>query len=677
MTARRAGKDDFMASVCYFLNADQCLEMSNYDFFFFKYQTEKKLCIDQITLRNDSEGSLKRAFAGISRLEAHGLDKLHIVAAVRSTYNAMAQAERWDDTIMALLLKLRKGLEDAGIHLANVMNLDVLLTVFLFYDSRFEVGQPGLHPYAEDRFGRDMELLFREIGIDPDETPDTEGFRARAKEYAQKSGHDAALSRMLDLVVKDDVDGMPDPGTQLRARIREQIDGIQLFEDYIHTSAAFHVRDLLSMVEYLTEMADISDRGAESGDGAVRMLRNISEQTWTKISQRRAGQPEAGALSLEDQYRGMLGQYYKRLKSAQVRLGDEISRLDTQKEEFPPLIIPPESTIGDSVRGGDDGDGSGELGAALDDFLKELSPGRAKAQWETASSRISGLLEKMENGLKQYAEMLSGKFSGELDRRRLEAEGWEAKIQNYRIAGSYPEISTKLNLEENTCYETLREPGMEPSLMFNDQLNMENELARAGEQIRYYAGCLDTLSVRAFLFLVLLLGAYGLVHHFFLQPYIFQNASGFAAVLTAAAASALFMLTAWAVPSSYYRRMIRKNVRELKDSIRTYGQGYTDKRDNLRRSVNVLNRLNYILCYKSMLEKVCERTSVIGGGYRWHLAKVTEYMKKVETCYFDLLNWAPGPDTPAPDSSSIVLPEVRANKLALVPECPLYWPQAN
>ena len=152
----------------FLINVDQCLNMSNFDIFFYKLESQHKFHLNQVQLFGDSfSTSLRHAVSDIRMY----LDKYpyhvgdyQLIVAMRGMYKK--RSDNWEETMLYRLLQLNFELRRSRIFINSQESAEKALNLIMLYDADFSTELPKLGDYMTScRFQTDCALFLRHIGI--------------------------------------------------------------------------------------------------------------------------------------------------------------------------------------------------------------------------------------------------------------------------------------------------------------------------------------------------------------------------------------------------------------------------------------------------------------------------------------------------------------------------------
>jgi len=664
----------------FLINVDQCLNMSNFDVFFYKLESQHKFHLNQVQLfGNDQGNSLRSAISDIRMY----LDKYpyhvgdyQIIVAMRSTFNP--NPDSWDHTMLQQLLQLSYELRKARIFVNSREQTEKALNLIMLYDADFSVDLPVLDAYlSSTRFRNDCALLLRHLGIE--ETADRKQTTQALDRYAQMPSHNAILAELMAQFVafKDtlyaNLQGVGEETldldetsflTDLPVFLKDQLTNFQVFEANIDRNN--RRQNILAMFRVIEFINMSVERPLQAGDNiGIVTLAQQCRTNWDKIWADR---------ELETRYARMLRRYQEKLNTAAIEL--EHPRIySPAAKPIPEEAIPREEAIAstDTVFTPDSSD---RKSADFRQLLARFSDTRFsikvfRNEWDGIHEQIRASLGRMNYELQTHAGELSRKYAAVLEERKRESLGWKTGFYMAK-----PETEGDLNrlaFQKEELLQELRNPRMNPSLSFQDQLNMESALDQANQSVKFYLRCISMIRAGAFLTLILVCSLMGIVHYTFLQPYVFQDVSSLGFYLAYIAALFVLMLLCWNLPRQHYRKKLKACILALQEDMNLYVKGYFEKAGQFATYINLLNRLDYITRYHALLDRAWRTTHRLSQGYLWHKIQIRKHLSKLQIFQglIDLASSAPRTQEEAPAFT----PALHGDQVCDVADCSIYWPQ--
>lgn len=667
----------------FLINVDQCLNMSHFDMFFYRLESQHKFHMSSVQMFGDDAGSSLRNAVSDIRMY---LDKYpyhvgdyQIIVAMRSVFRP--QVSVWEETMLYRLLRLDRELRRARILINSRERTEKALNLIMLYDADYAADLAEPENYKESgRLLSDCSLLLQKLSIganasqeeleqslaacldkdsvDPAAAELLQGFadfRRKSQEQLQ------ALSAHLDPVSIYANSEAP-LATELAEFVRNLLFNFQIFEEQIdRNNRRQQILALLRVTEFINMSTEQPPR--TDGTTTVISLSQICAANWEKIW---------ADPTLEQRYADMLYRYRSRLHRAAIELESSTVSSDIAKplpgEEIPEnnAIQAEDSIFSDS----DSKDRGKDLKSLFSRFLgRSFSLSDLQAHWNDTYESTKALLQQMEYTLKTYAQTLSHKYADELEKRKQDSILWKSGF--YIATPETEQDITRLAHERDQRLEQLKSPHMTPSLSFQDQLNMENALEQTNLTVRFYLRCLSAINVSAFLMLAGACALLGILHYTLLQPYVFAEAATIVCYLSYLAAVAVLMLLCWFMPYNHFRTKLKHCIEELQASTDLYINGYYTKAGHFHTYINLLNQLDYITRYHRLLVKAHAASHKLSQGYLWHKVQVQHHLHKLQF-FQGLIALAQAQE--AYDTTAAV-PDIDGDRVCDYVDSPIYWPQ--
>ena len=667
----------------FLINVDQCLNMSYFDMFFYKLESQHQFHMNSVQLFGESaDSSLRNAISDIrmylNKYPYH-VGNYQIIVAMRSTFRS--EVLRWEETMLYRLLRLDHELRRAHILINSREKTEKALNLIMLYDTDFSVELEELAPYKDSaRLHNDCMLLLQHLSVPG--TATQEELEQALAAYRKRQDRDSSAEELLQAFLErrrrsqahnpsmkehmDPVSIYADADSPLAAEltdyIQDQLYNFQIFEEYVdRNSRRQQILALLRVTEFInmtTEQPPQTD-----GSSAVISLSQICAANWEKVW----SDPD-----LEQRYADMLYSYRSRLNRAALELESSTVSSGIAKP-LPQEAIPEQDAIrsDDSIfTEKDSKNQSSDLKTLFSRFLgRNFSLSNLQKHWNSTYENTKELLQQMEYALKSYAQTLSHKYADELEKRKQDSILWKS---GFYIAGPETEQDiTRLSHERDQRLEQLKSPHMTPSLSFQDQLNMENALEQTNLTVRFYLRCLNAINFGAFLVLAGVCLLLGILHYTLLQPYAFQEAATILCYLAYIAAVAVLMLLCWYTPYNHFRTKLKHCIQQLQACAELYIKGYYDKAEHFRTYINLLNQLDYITRYHRLLTKAHAASHKLSQGYLWHKVQVQHHLHKLQF-FQGLIALAQAPET---YDDTAAVPDIDGDRVCDYVDSPIYWPQ--
>ena len=658
-----------MGSFNFYINVDQCLNMSNFDMFFYKLQSEHKFHLSNVQFFEDEgKNSLKEAFYEIRNYidkSSFLIQDYRLIFGIRESRKKAAET-RWQDTILYRLLKIYFGLLDARIFIKSKDSVDKNVSVIMLYDADFTFDEKDLDRDGYD-FTGEIEVLMNYLGIDwkPGIT-DWEledRFRQILNGMDGIFQVDAVTCRFLSAflewhcglaVPETEEEIWQDKETYEEQKILEQMfaqDDPEQFlaekrkrnKPNIHNklndlftfvqscvghycvfrkeinknSMSQNVLSLLSIVDYIT-----SDLKLEGKDEKIRnndTLKEKSRLNWEQAT---------NDTGIQKRYGTMLLNYKSRLQNKLNQL--EQTLVDFSRGEPAPKYTQPGTLTGDKgLLTKDKKEYTDEFHKILDQFLKKsIRKDIAQESWTQAYQELKEKLNQMEEELQIFARDLSRRYKLQMEERKSERLKSGPKTDVRYSQENISETLEQMEKKKEKLLEKLRKPKMNPSLTFQDQLNLENTLEQCNLEVRFFVKCHKMIQIANFFLLVLLGGGLYALHYFLMQSYAFSNVEMLFAFLMYLGVSFVLFMTVWNAPYYYFKAKIRKSMAVLKEQMELFINGYFEKAENFSEYINTINELDAVNGYIGKLHKIRDKAALEARKRLWHKVQIQEHIRK-------------------------------------------------
>ncbi len=673
----------------FLINVDQCLNMSYFDMFFYKLESQHKFHMSSVQMfENSEDNSLRNAVTDIrmylNKYPYH-VGSYQIIVAMRSVFRE--HVSRWEDSMLYRLIRMDQELQRAHILINSQEQTEKALNLIMLYDADFSAGMAPLENYMESgRLLKDCVLLLQGLSLKA-AVPSQEELEQAVAAYGQRLDHDETALVLLNAFLEkrrkdrsfitaaaahpeagiENPDSVPFPGTEpalaleLAQFVRDQLFHFHIFEVQVDRNS--RRQQILALLR-VTEFINANTQAPAAIPGAAPM----------PLSQRCAGiwQKIWADQTLEKRYADMLHAYRARLHAAAQELENPrfcvSSAKDLPQEEIPAADA---IAIEDELFAHRDSSAQkNDLKNILAPFLRHrFSLSSIQQEWNKAYKQCRQLLEHMEHQLKTYAENLSRQYAAVLEKRKQDSIQWRA---GFYVAGPSTESDiSHLAYEREQRLQQLKSPQMTPSLSFQDQLNMENALEQANLTMNFYLRCLSAVTAGNFLLLVALCALACFGHYTFLQPYVLQEGTSALCYLAYLGIILVLMLLCWLLPYSFFYNRMKRCIKALQADADKYISGYYTKADHFRTYINLLNQLDYITRYHRLLVQAHSASHKLSQGYLWHKVQVKHHLDKLQ--FFRGL--AELGDLPADIGAGTFVPGTERDRVNDYIDSPLYWPQ--
>lgn len=650
-----------MESFNFYINVDQCLNMSNFDMFFYKLQHDQKFYLTNVNF-NDTRGE-NTMNSAIHDIRSYIDRTPFLITNYRLIFGMRTKRKQnphWQDTVLYRLLTIYYTLRDQKLFIKSKEAADKNVSVIMLYETDFTLDMPELTYYESIE---DIKILIKEAGIDLSAIKDPGEIQAGLEAYLKAiSGKTSAenrtsrssydfitrrfLTEYLDYMNSKSAftSGPSDAGEDSLYSLRQLHQDTDRDEtlaykkqSWLHPLNQFvklctehycvfikeidrnsldqNLMALLSIVDYITSDLEVEEDTDEVQTN--ESMRQLSEDNW---------QRSTNDKNIRNRYGKMMFLYNQRLLEA----GDYISRkeLDLVNGANPEPYEKPErilenTSLEKTNRKAYQND---ILGLIRDFERKRLIKRTAQKEWEFTYTALKEKLANLEIELTDYARKLTGKYKKEISKRKIESRKAQ-KNYGYSLEGIDDCLIDDLR-QKDKLLEELKKPQMNSTLMFQDQLNLENKLESSNSEIKFYVKCLKMIRTINFMFLILAGGGIFLFHYLLMQNYVLGNAEMTTAMLIYLLMTFVGLLFCWRAPYMYFQKKISKALRILKADTTLYIDGYFKRAEDFSTYVNVINEMDVLSSHISMLEAFQKTTRVYARKLLWHKVKVKEHISK-------------------------------------------------
>ncbi|MDD7390556.1 MAG: hypothetical protein PUG60_13070 [Lachnospiraceae bacterium] len=153
-----------MGNFNFYINVDQCLNMSNFDMFFYRLQKNRQFHLSNVHFYDDEgEYSLKNALQSIhSFMEEHPYDveNFKIILGMRQIYH---EQREWKDSTLYKLLKLYYSLWDNKLFIQSKDNTRRNVSMIMLMESDMSHRHTAIREFS---YSDDVLLLIKTLGLD-------------------------------------------------------------------------------------------------------------------------------------------------------------------------------------------------------------------------------------------------------------------------------------------------------------------------------------------------------------------------------------------------------------------------------------------------------------------------------------------------------------------------------
>ncbi len=659
----------------FYINVDQCLNMSNFDIFFYKLLKEQRFHLSNVHFYDDkSKNSLQTAMHDIRSY----MDKNpFLVGDYRIIFGMRKKRvlhETWTETMLYRLLKIYYSMQDSRIFIRSKEVADKNVSVVMLYDTDFVYDMPELKEY---NFLDDMAALMEYLGVFWTKELTNGDIYQKMQEYLKSAEAEKNEDRITRRFLEDFFERYPNI-TEIKEQksteskemyIHNLINPVVTYMDYCigHYSVFLKEIDknsldqnllaLLTLVDYIT--TDDKKQQIDKGYYDSKKLKERSRKQWEKSNN------DSG---IQSRYALMLHNYKLRLEMALKEMRYKIRDL-TEGELFPPFKEPAELAGEEGLTSEEEEFYKGDFKEILKEFLKNSRKGDvALKEWELAYTGLKEKLNQMEEELELYGKDLTGKYKEQLEERRREAMKPDKK-QDYSQEDMRRQKEA-FEKRRQKILDKLKNPKMNPSLKFQDQLNMENALEQCNLEVTFFVKCKDAIKFVNFILLVAFGGGLVALCHLIMQMSSLFSPEKMVYYGIYMVLCFVLYLGTYTAPADYFHQKIKESMRELEKMMEIYIRGYFEKAENFKEYINTINELDAVGCYLARLESNQTKEELSARKYLWHKVQIQEHLRK--NSYFEGLMHSLDPSEIEEELHDCKLDadtDVIHNKL--------YWPQGR
>lgn len=677
-----------MSEFNFFLNIDDCLNISNFEMFFYQLQAEHKFYVADAAFQADQgERSLNTALKGVKNYIGQSsfmIRDYRLIFGIRQPYRKI---QSWKDTVLYRLLKIYYGLLDAQIYIKTKDQADKNVTVIMLYDVENTYDEREIPDEITDTT-RDIPVLMEYLGVQwdndslADETAIAEAMLEACSNEQKRSARktDEITRRFVrdyynwmisNDLSEDDRTELP-AGTltdrevfsasqEMESKINNKVYNLNtfirdwcigqycVFTKTVSSDTRDHRLALLSIVDYITTGLVTDENEKYTNEN----LKQKARSNW--------------AAARNDREIGF--KYGKMMQQYEIRMRERLLEMEKTAQNSvgtPPTEIEDPPSIIEDFDGGAYVD---TIESCLQNYrMNGLSSSQYSASmWESTEQELKELTSRMERSLEDYSERLSSHYKHELDCRRMKKKQKAGDNEVY----SAERIDEKLRVvwhKKTDLLKELEKQRMSPVVQYQDQLNISSAVLECGQKMRFYAARRKHNTLLNFLQLLMISGGIVLLHHFLLQESLIENAWNLLSFGICAGSAFSLCLMTFRLPDIYYRRQMKKELQKLEDELKSYMHSYEERAKNFEDYINTINALDVLNVYSEELTEMEKRTRKKNRMMLWHKERVEGHMNK---CAFFRLIYEIAQEEEAGNRQTVELDlekDVIHNRF--------YWPQS-
>lgn len=698
-----------------YINVDKCLNMYNYDIFFYRLQAANRFLVKDVQFyKDDGKQSLRESFLEIRNYmdtNPFQIMNYRIIFGMRTVREADVS---WHETLLYRMLKIYYNLKETRLFINSRDKADKSLSVIMLYETNLLNDMPELKEYNP---ADDLEVLFSETGILPEADSDLsdkdidENIRQYLKsneeinQYLENDevGLDRVTAKFLKGYLNDylteeysgtdagnayeeeshaDYDDNPETEESSPDEKQKRERAARLFKtsEYVqklvgHYSVLRKEIDANNLAQNMLAQLSVTDfilsdlKISEEGDSDRSTLKLQSIENW-KESQNNE--------HIQQKYGNMLKAYETRLRNQLIEMKNTAA-VAAKAVDAPPYKEPETIEGREGLKQKSEEEYRGEFKQILEEFLRgSIRNKKAIESWKKTYRGIREKIKYMDSELSIFALDISSKYKNKLEERKNKNQQFRIAntndIENETRVTRLKDIEMKKAENQRVREELLQslsDPKMNASLKFQDQLNFEQALDECNQKVSFFVKCQSMITaVNYFITLALCAGSV-LLHYFLLQNYALTAPVELMAMLIYISAAFILLLFSWNAPFKYFRHKIKKSIEELTEQMTLYIRGYFEKADNFAEYINLLNRLDAVSAYMNTLEILRKDSSLYMKKYDWHRCQLEKHLDKCSDYFRGLMDSvefsAKSDDTTAPKLE--VLKDIIHSKI--------YWPQVR
>ena len=674
-----------MGNFNFYINVDQCLNMSNFDIFFYKLQSEDKFHLSNVRLsgkdgRTDYEmgqESLDTAFHDIrSYMDKHPflLSTYRMVFGLRQVRRPETMRKEWKETVLYKLLWIYYSLRNNKIFIQSRDQIDKNVSVIVLYDTDLTHDTRKISLTYDQ--SEDVICLLRALGMSFEErVPEEQVYQWLSElnlneydqitqmflksylenyKYIQFTDNDSAETFVEQSSSEEAL--TYNAARSLIEHTENLIGNYCIFQKEIdQNSMSERLLSFLSIVDYIT--ADLKSLSSEEADSSSS-LKNQSLRNWEE---------SINDKGIKLRYGKMMDTYRKTLENAKQKLETVQAERETG-ETAPEYEEPDEISIEESKTFTGQEIYEGNFREKLKIFISGVTQRQTAAEnWKQTYASLKQILNGLDEDMEKYARELDQAYKKKIKVRK--EEGKQQKHNSIYTLQSVGNALAEAERKKKELLEKLKEPRMNPNLRFADQLNMERSLEKCNNQIGFFLDCQKMITPIRFLLLIAIVGGGILLHYILLQSFAASDSIMAFAFLGYVMAAAILMLLCYNAPARYFKEKMQDCLESLQKDVHRFIQGYFDEMTAFEEYINLMNRLDALNEYITDMRKVRDTAELQYCESLWHKTQIIDHLRK--SSYFsDLVQ-----DLPHDVKMAVTDCECPINLDQDVVHNEIYWPQ--
>ena len=646
----------------FFVNIDNCLSDDRYRCFFYESRsmTHNRLRLYSPSSLGDGGSFVQQSADIASYVNRHPylIEAYEVIFAIQRPAQVvdatagLTLRERWDRTLLRKLVEIHYHLANSGIINLAGENVDCSISVFVINPLNGVVQIPD---YVSGKLAEECVLLLEMLGMNQGTTRFS-GSRVKNSVDVFKANSpdcEPALVALLNRMVS-------------WAERRQMIDIV----DYIRETIIeyFNINELniqgnrvseevcakFRIIEYATTEID-------PGNGVMGFNDRCREHWASTVSIPDSVIEEDYALRLGG-LRADLEQYFKLVSGTDQAHNNE------------PYVIPNDDAINGEMSYFAGKGKKREDSAEPDGIIKQYENHMGSTEsliggWDKTYAQLSSFAENIKTQLDNYEIELRGKYAQAIESRE---ESILAKSEYTCNEHTEKEIKNLKEAREKVL-KNLEQSQIAPRILYQNQLDMENHLRQANEDIEFYIACIASVSSKLFLSILGILSVLLAVLYFILQRASFLG-KGLLYSGMYWGAAVVFMACCWSVPKRLYRSRIKGELKTLKSNLQADLRTYNDNARKMRSFVNYNNQLDYIETQIEIREKAFTKHNNLKKAKQYYLTEAELHLEGIKP--FDELISRHSPKQAIVARTNDVYPKLYDDGFVVdVVDCELFWPK--
>lgn len=624
----------------FLVNVDQCFNMYIYDMFFYKLHNKDKIKINHVqSSASCGENSLNYAVSDIrmylNKFPYH-VKEYQFVFAMRKAWR---QEETWENSLLYRLVQISYELRNENICMDVSGRTDRALNLIMLYETDMPHQEEAVDDYlSSERLKKDIELFFSSMGINCSKTclaAIEEAFNEKQSQMKETTQYLIRSFIAEQNKIREHVQDNASCDLNIIAAfsnfLGQLLSNYQVFEIFVQRDLQDDPRGnteaLLRIVEYINSSFEY-----DGGSGAKLSLSQRCVKNWKGV---------VSEKEIERKYATMLFEFREKLNNLALTLETtdapvpSSSEMPSPPKESDEIIKDEEEkfaffNVGNEQEGEERKEEKDELKKVLNDFLENsLSVEKAAEGWKKAYGDIKNLIKNLEFSLEEFAGRLSQQYSQRVEQRKKEMMSLEKEI--FFAGKKEKEEKLELKRKKDFYLDELKRPQMNPSLRFQDQLNLAKIIEEKNSEICKYIKCLSFVKFGRFMSLVLFVVICLTVHYTALQPFVFND--GKSLLMYASYILVTFFMAGlfWIIPRQVFLKKIKRCVEEISEGTEKYMTSYKLKAKNFNAYINALNLLDCYTTYYNLYDQADEKSAMLSQERLWHKIAVKDLLSKVDS----------------------------------------------